>query len=226
MKLFAVSATMLTSITVASVSLADDASTVPSGSASTTTSATVTTPSAPATSATQTTTTTLQPGSAPAAATSTAPASGSQPTSTTTTTSAEAMMAPPSVPREEDSVTVYRNRRPNTALLITGTSLLVSTYATTAAIQAGTGREGVDDHLYIPIAGPWINLANEQHETRDNLLIAGSGVLQGVGAALFITSFFVPSKVEAARIHAGPVNFHVAPTTARGGAGLGAIGTF
>jgi|GEM_PF-1756501 len=242
MKVLAVSAGVLASISVASVSFADDSTsttkgsmqntggatnyggsaggTVGGGASQTTgTTTTVTTPSAPATTATQTTQTTLDAnGTAPTTA----------PTSTTTTTSAETLMAPSAPPRESDTVTLYDKRRPNTALLVTGAALLGSTYATTAAIHAANGREGtVDDHLYIPIAGPWINLANADHETRDTVLIAGSGVLQGVGAALFISSFFISEKQASARIAAdNKVKVRFAPTGGPAGAGLGAIGTF
>jgi hypothetical protein len=132
-------------------------------------------------------------------------------------------------PRE--STTVYNRTRPNKALLITGGSVLVSTYVTTAAFAAANGPVG-DKDLYIPIVGPWINLADRSctgdcpHETRDKVLIVGSGVLQSVGAALAVTSFFVPEKVPAARISAGPVKMQITPSAGPYGGGVGAIGTF
>jgi hypothetical protein len=130
-----------------------------------------------------------------------------------------------SEPAPRESVVVYDRRRPNKAVLITGTSLLVSTYATTAALSAANGPVA-DKDLYIPVVGPWINLASRDTDrpdnTRDSLLIAGSGVLQGIGAALMVTSFFVPEKVPTARISAGNVKMQVAPALG----GVGAIGTF
>ena len=223
MKLLAVSTTVLASVTVASVSSADDS--VPVTTTTQTTQTTQTTLPA--------TTTVAPPPAAP-----TAPAAGVAPTTapvypattpaaTTTITQAELPPAAPMPPRDSEATTVYTNKRPNTALLVTGVALFASTYVTTAAVHAGNGREGgVDDHLYIPLAGPWINLGQSSHETRDDVLIVGSGILQGVGAALAISSLFIPSKVEAARISAGPVKMNVTPTTYAGGAGLGAVGTF
>lgn len=126
---------------------------------------------------------------------------------------------------------VYNKQRPHRPLLITGGLMLAGSYATTAAFAGANGPDG-DKDLFIPIAGPWINLANRTcsgectNETRDTLLIAGSGVLQGVGAALMITSFFVPEKIPAARIQAGPVKMQVGPTAGAASGGLGAIGTF
>jgi hypothetical protein len=128
-------------------------------------------------------------------------------------------------------VTVYQKTRPNKPLLLTGGIMLVATYATTAAFVGANGPIG-DHDLYIPVVGPWINLADRQcigdcpNETRDTVLIAGSGVLQGVGALLALGSFFIPESVPAARITAGSVKMNIAPTASVAGGGLGAVGTF
>ena len=136
------------------------------------------------------------------------------------------MTTPPS----GESTVVYQKHAPNKAMLITGSSLLVSTYVTTAALAGYNGGIG-DKDLYIPIVGPWINIADRtpstrNNNTRDTLLIAGSGVLQGVGALMAVASFFVPEKVPAARISAGNVKMEIMPTAAAGSGGLGAVGTF
>jgi hypothetical protein len=47
-----------------------------------------------------------------------------------------------------------------------------------------------------------------------------------VGAALAISSFLVPEKIEAARITAGPVKMHIVPTAGAASGGVGAVGTF
>jgi hypothetical protein len=136
-----------------------------------------------------------------------------------------------SPPPTGESTVVYNHQRPNKALLITGAALFASTYVTTAAF-AGANGPVADKDLYLPIVGPWINLSERTaasgrgNDTRDVVLIAGSGVLQGAGAALLITSFFVPEKVPAARISAGNVKMQVSPQAGPGGGGLGAIGTF
>ena len=228
MKLLAVSTTVLACVTVAGVCSADDTAPVTSGVGGTQTTTTQTTLSAPGTVAPAPASPTAPAsGVAPAPATATVYPAPTTPASTTTITQAELPPAAPMAPRDSETTTVYQNKRPNTALLVTGVALFASTYVTTAAVHAGNGREGgVDDHLYIPIAGPWINLGQSSHETRDDVLIVGSGILQGVGAALAISSLFIPSKVEAARISAGPVKMNVTPTTYAGGAGLGAVGTF
>ena len=233
-KLLIVSATMLATTTVAGVSFADNTPTGTSGSTSDTapaTGATVTTPSSPP----STTSVTTQQGTT---AYGTTPSTGTLPpaTSTTTTTSADDMsaaapMPPPTsaAPPSGETTTVYQHRRPNRPMLITGGALLIGTYVTTAAL-AGVNGPVADRDLYLPVVGPWINLADRssdrQNNTRDTVLIAGSGVLQGVGAAMLITSFFVPESVPTARISAGNVKMQVTPTASYGAAGVGAIGTF
>jgi hypothetical protein len=232
-KPFVFSATMLASLTVAGLSFADPAST-PQGATHIDTQTTMT-PSSPSVPASQTTITTT--GTATGATTSsttvpatTAPATTTVPTSTTTTTAAdtEAPSSPTYTPPTAESTTVYRGQRPNRPLLITGGALLVGTYATTAGITAGANTK--EDHdLYLPVVGPWINLANRDcngdctaTHNRNTVLIAGSGVLQGVGAAMVLTSFFVPEKIPTATIAAGPVKMQVIPTAG----GMGAVGTF
>jgi hypothetical protein len=237
-KLLIVTATVIATTTLAGVSFADNTPTATSGSTTgavptTGTTTTVTTPTSPPTS----TTVTTQPGTMPSYGTTPSTATTPPATSTTTVTSAEDVSAAaptpppvtsPAMPSGE-STTVYQHRRPNTPLLITGGALLVGTYVTTAAI-AGSNGPDADHDLYIPVAGPWINLADRstdrENNTRDTVLIAGSGVLQGVGALMLLTSFFVPESIPAARISAGNVKMQVTPTAAAGAGGIGAVGTF
>jgi hypothetical protein len=177
-------------------------------------------------------------GEGPTGATGTPPPS-TTPTSTTRTTSADDATAASSTPvtamtsspsTTGESTVIYNRRTPNKAVLITGTSLLVGTYVTTAALAGGNGSVA-DKDLYIPIVGPWINIGDRpsstrSNSTRDTLLIAGSGVLQGAGAVMAVASFFIPEKVPVARIQAGTVKMEIMPTAAAGTAGLGALGTF
>ncbi|MEA2748612.1 MAG: hypothetical protein QOI41_2755 [Myxococcales bacterium] len=252
-KLSIVSATMLAYTSLAGVAFADNttppATTGGTGASGSTgsvsggatggagtsavTSQTVMTPSSPSVSTTSTNITTQgTPGGA-----ATTP-SATTPTSTTTTTSADDATAASSAPittisppPSGESTVVYNHQRPNKALLITGASLFVGTYVTTAAF-AGANGPVADKDLYLPIVGPWINLSERTtasgraNDTRDVVLIAGSGVLQGAGAALLVTSFFVPERVPAARISAGNVKMQITPQAGPGAGGLGAVGTF
>ncbi len=114
--------------------------------------------------------------------------------------------------------------RPHRTLLITGGAIFVGTYAASVVVGA-TLSEDADRNLIVPVAGPWIALA-ERHcglgdcgfyeDVNDWGLIA-SGVLQAAGIGLMITSLFIEEPRH--RTHA---KVRVVPM----GAGVGALGTF
>jgi hypothetical protein len=151
----------------------------------------------------------------PTTTTTTTEPSTTATTSTTTTTS-----APFSTPIDRPSYELKENRRPNRPLLITGGSIFVGTYATTA-IAVGANDSKPDRSLYIPVVGPWMHLADRdgtEGKTGQTLLIGASGVLQGVGVALMVASIIIPEKRSVGTISAGPVKMMVGPG--------GAVGTF
>lgn len=158
-------------------------------------------------------------------------------TSTTTTTSADGdatatpmpAAAPP--PGERETVTLYQSVRPNKPYLYTGGIMFLGAYATTATLTAVSDNANADKNLYLPVVGPWVHLADSaatrSNSTTDTILIAGSGVVQGVGAGLMLASLFIPEKVPAATIQAGNTKVHFAPTSfGIGSAGAAAGGTF
>lgn len=159
------------------------------------------------------------------------------PTGTTTTTSADTAndtTAGPSAPApaEPETITIRRSMTPNRPWLITGGVLLIGTYVPTAVIASTQGRNIEDSNLLIPVVGPWLNLGDRRcdacsGETGNVALVIGSGVLQAAGVGMVLMSFFIPEKIEAATIQAGPVKLNVAPTqVGRSGMGLGAVGVF
>jgi hypothetical protein len=156
-----------------------------------------------------------------------APASTTTVTAATPPPSAAAEGAlPPPPERQRESVTLYQKVRPNRAYLITGGSILVGSYVTTAVL---TSTENEDRTLYIPVVGPWLSLADRPSDadTTATALIVASGVVQGAGALLTVAGFLIPEKIPAATIQAGNVKINLSPTSyGRGSAGIGAVGTF
>lgn len=154
-------------------------------------------------------------------------------TSTTMVTSAggagttsPALDPSPSTRTEKDTVVLYQSYRPNKAYLFTGGALLLGSYVPTAVL---TATEDEDRSMFIPVAGPWLALADrpDDADTTTTALIIGSGVLQGAGAILTAASFFIPEKVPAATIQAGDMKFHMTPmANGRGSAGIGAVAKF
>lgn len=150
-------------------------------------------------------------------------------TTSTTLTAADVTAAPPPPPPPRETITVRQAYRPHRALLYTGGSMLISSYAATAAFTFTQNvRDGVGDQpLYIPVAGPWMHLANSSEGALDTFLIAGSGVAQGAGLVLGMLSFIVPERVPAATIQAGGVKVDFTATSnGPGSAGIGAVGRF
>lgn len=155
------------------------------------------------------------------------------PTSTTTVTAAgvdestpPVLQTSPKTRADADTVVLYQNTRPNKPILFTGGALLLGSYVPTAVF---TATEDLDRILYVPIAGPWLHLADrpDDADNTETVLIVGSGIIQGAGAILTAASFFLPEKVPAATIQAGNMKFHVTPmANGRGTAGVGAFARF
>jgi hypothetical protein len=211
MKKATLSLTILAALTVTTVAFAQDPSgggptpTVPDAANQT---AHVEAPSA------------IAPGSQP----------GTQP-STTTVTAANATAAPmpPMTPPRPESITARQSYRPNRPLLYTGGSMLIASYAATAAVTftRNLRDSSGDQPTYIPVVGPWMHLANSTHTMLDKALIAGSGVAQGAGLVISALSFIVPEHVPAATIQVGDVKVNFTATSfGRGSAGIGAVGHF
>jgi hypothetical protein len=122
-----------------------------------------------------------------------------------------------------------RTRRPNVPLLATSSLLFLGSYIPTIAYQGAKDR---DNNLYIPIAGPWMDLADGHNSTAEKTLLSLSGVAQGLGALGFVSSFFVPERrtrnwhLLGVRHDGRRASFAVEPRMARGSYGVGAMGRF
>jgi hypothetical protein len=108
-----------------------------------------------------------------------------------------------------------------------------------ASVAAATGTEG-HNNLYVPVAGPWMDLAARpscgprsmpctDSEDLTRFLLIGDGIIQGIGALEVLVGLATPGTPHTVRTTArssGP-SIHVAPTTVgHSGYGVGALGTF
>ncbi|MDB4934531.1 MAG: hypothetical protein JWP87_1503 [Labilithrix sp.] len=189
-----------------------------------------------------TTTTPIQPGAQPYVQqqTTVQPAQTAPPVGKTTTTQAPyAPYAPypPAGPapyaQRYETVT---ERRPNRALLSTGTGLFVLSYAPSVIVAAVSARSS-DKNLYIPVAGPWLDLGERNCDLRscgnreaiNKALIIASGAAQGLGVLLAVGSLFIPeterTRTVVATSNAKP-SVHVTPVAYVAGGGVGATGSF
>ena len=149
------------------------------------------------------------------------------PASTTTTTAAPYLVSGGDYAERE-----YK-RTPNRALLSTGTSLFVVSYGASAVTAAISDRDE-DKKLFIPVVGPWMDLADRNCDVRgcggnedvNKAMLITSGVVQGAGVLLAVSSLFIPEKVEEKRIGKVKPEVRVAPVSFAAGGGIGAVGRF
>jgi len=131
---------------------------------------------------------------------------------------------------------------PNRALLTSGVWTLGLSYVPAVIVATESNRDA-DKRLYIPVAGPWLDLGSRgrcprnemcNHETADKVLIVVDGVFQGIGALNIVGAFLFPETrtvtVSSTKDAKPPVlseAFRLVPAQVGArGYGLAAIGTF
>jgi hypothetical protein len=158
-------------------------------------------------------------------------------TTTTTTTSGNNVPTPTSEDAELSSVSdsgepqmetgIAQRTFPNRPLLATGSVLLVSSYVP-AVIGAAISDRSDADRLYIPVAGPWMTLAQGPEEKAGHkALLVADGALQGLGALMMVSSLLIPERTTQNWYLIGQnQKVRVGPQHMRAGFGLGASGRF
>jgi len=150
-------------------------------------------------------------------------------------TSTSTTVAPSSAQGEAPSVGPTEHY-PNRRLLWTGVTAFAVTY-TASVVGGGVGGDRISDkNLFIPLVGPWLDLGqrdcefrgcNDKQEVVFKSLIIASGIVQGAGVLVALSSLFIPETTQPVRIQAKTrPDVHVLPVSLSGGAGLGAVGTF
>jgi hypothetical protein len=130
-------------------------------------------------------------------------------------------------PPRRDVITV-EERGPNAALLSGGAALFGLPYAASVMIAAASGTD-YDARLYIPVVGPFLNLAARPScgdygcppgETANRVLLVGDGILQTVGVLQMAGALMFPETRRVTR------TIRVAPMFGAGTVGLTAVGAF
>jgi len=136
-----------------------------------------------------------------------------------------------------DEVQISQSR-PNPALLSSGITAVAVPYLASVVVAAESDHPG-DHNLYIPVAGPWLDLAERHCEPGvqchneglyKGLLIA-DGIVQGLGALQIVGAFVFPETITytGAASRETPTRsatVRVAPTLVGSGYGVAAIGAF
>ena len=138
-------------------------------------------------------------------------------------------------PLAEDGATTPN---PNGALIGAGLFVLAASYMPAIAVAESSGAK-VDEHLYVPVAGPWLDLVRRPTcnatdcgaEFGNRALIATDGLLQGLGAFMTLVGLLTLDDEDGAsppiaknRDH---TTVHVSPSQLGSSAyGVTAFGSF
>jgi hypothetical protein len=125
----------------------------------------------------------------------------------------------------------YEESSPDAGMIGSGVMVLGSAYIASLVVAARSGHEG-DRELYVPVAGPWLDLAKRPscpseraecaNEATNKVLLVGDGVLQAVGVLQVLGGFAFPEK----KIVTHSVSVTVRPSVGLTQLGVNASGTF
>jgi len=104
----------------------------------------------------------------------------------------------------------------------------------TSVVVAFVSPRSADNYLFVPIAGPWLDLRhrnaadNGKYETFYKALLMADGVVQAFGAAQLAWSvvFGETRLVEVSRVEPTAFALHISPLVARDLLGVNTHGTF
>ncbi len=130
---------------------------------------------------------------------------------------------------------------PNRPLLHSGIWILGLSYVPAVIVAAESNREG-DKRLYIPVAGPWLDLASRSNcpsnvgcsnETSNKVFIVIDGVFQALGAFNIVGAFVFPEtrtvtvgSSERSATSVSSLSVHLRPIKIGANYGVAAVGTF
>jgi hypothetical protein len=140
--------------------------------------------------------------------------------------------APPQAGPRRDVIT-WVEETPDTGMI--GAGLLMFGLAYGSSIVVGATSDRTEDQaLFVPLAGPWIDLANRgdcagpcgADETVNRVLLVSSGLFQAAGALQILGGFLFPETRTVTRTAEVPAGVHFAPKVGKGMLGISAYGSF
>jgi hypothetical protein len=138
--------------------------------------------------------------------------------------------------------------RARSGLIAGGITMFAVPYLVSVLVGAGNADTGSDNALYIPVLGPFIQMGNEKQNAGNcstysgftscyggysassvalaDVALAVDGVLQTVGAVMFIVGIAVPKTVLVRNDLGAVKNLHVTPMVGKNMTGLGVAAQF
>jgi hypothetical protein len=140
--------------------------------------------------------------------------------------------------QQTSSETTEEETIPSRAMLGSGVVTFGLSYGSAVVVGATSSRPE-DHHLFIPLAGPWVDLVNRgdcggltgrscDTETTYKVLLVVDGLFQGLGALAIVDAFLTPERHVVTRTAATPdrPRVRVAPGGVGTGYGMLAVGSF
>jgi hypothetical protein len=126
-------------------------------------------------------------------------------------------------------VVMIQETVPNSRLITSGVVMFGIPYGI-SIISGATSARSADSRLYIPVVGPWMDLAARNDEiglrghrdTGNRVLLVADGIFQGLGVLQIIGGFVFPTT----RVVTTSATVQVAPTVGSSLVGIGAVGRF
>jgi hypothetical protein len=137
-----------------------------------------------------------------------------------------------------EAVPVAEEAQPlNPPVFLTGALVFAGTYGASVIVAGDSNEHGGHHHLYVPIAGPWLDLADRpscdptenrcDHETTTKVLLVADGVFQAAGILTMLDGVLDPGRRHVSHSYADNKKVHVLPTTFAGtGGGVNVFGHF
>jgi hypothetical protein len=143
-------------------------------------------------------------------------------------------MAAPGAPARDTTVRYQVERGFNVPIIVTGSILFIGGYAGALGSAWASDRPEYDQ-MYIPIAGPFMTLAERgtcsqlpcRGSGGEKVFLVADGMLQSVGLVMTIAGLVIPeTRLVPVRVGSSSVRVQVAPSAGLGGTGLSAFGSF
>jgi hypothetical protein len=158
-----------------------------------------------------------------------APSAAPRLATSSVSTESQALAMPQDKLREET--------RPNASVIASGLIIFGVPYAASVA-SFGTSKHQGDENLWVPVAGPWLDLANRgtlprlrverEDEFANRGLLVADGVFQALGALAIVVGFLSP-EVRTTQVvdETAKSQLRMTPMKlGRSGYGIGAVGKF
>lgn len=135
----------------------------------------------------------------------------------------------PGVATPHDVIT-YEESMPNGALIGAGLTMFGASYIPSMIVAASSNQPG-DTSLFVPVVGPWVDLAQRdsscpygrcERDTGNKVMLVVDGVFQGLGALQIAGGFLFPTTRTVTQV----AGVHVLPSVSASQVGLTAVGSF